>query len=128
LAQLSQKKRIVIRVKTAVRIEPYREPKNKVKELQMKKVLVSSFVVALVLVFGIGSVLAADTKRDRKRDGSCRSTYSIESRELTLASDRKKDRKRDGSCRSFLNAADEDSLTIAADQKRDRKRDGSCRG
>jgi hypothetical protein len=94
----------------------------------MKKVMVSSFVIALVFIFGIGSVLAADRKRDRKRDGTCRSSYSIESSELSLAADRKRDRKRDGSCRSFLNAADEDTLTIAADQKRDRKRDGTCRG
>jgi hypothetical protein len=94
----------------------------------MKKVFVSSFVVALVLVFGAGSVLAADTKRDRKRDGSCRSTYSIEASDLTLAADRKRDRKRDGSCRSFLNVPDDGSLTLAADKQRDRKRDGSCRG
>ena len=94
----------------------------------MKKVLATSFVIALVFVFGIGSVLAADRKRDKKRDGTCRSSYSIESSELTLAADRKRDRKRDGSCRSFLKAADEDSLTIAADKKRDRSRDGSCRG
>jgi hypothetical protein len=109
-------------------MSPIKNPTTREKELQMKKVLVFSFVIGLMLVFGIGSVLAADTKRDRKRDGTCRSTYSIESSELTLAADRKKDRKRDGSCRSFLNAADEDSLTIAANQKRDRKRDGSCRG
>jgi len=63
----------------------YREPKSKGKGVTDEESISFEFVVALVLVFGIGSVLAADRKRDRKRDGSCRSSYSIESSELTLA-------------------------------------------
>jgi hypothetical protein len=93
----------------------------------MKKILTSSLVIAMVTVFGIGSVLAADNKRDRRRDGTCRSQYLMESSELNLAAVKKRDQKRDGTCRSSIKATDEDTLTLAAGQKRDRKRDGTCR-
>lgn len=93
----------------------------------MKKVLASCFVVALVLIFGVGSVLAADRKRDRKRDGTCRSFQTAESADLSLAAAKQRDRKRDGTCRNLVRADKDDFLNLAADRKRDRKRDGTCR-
>jgi len=91
----------------------------------MKDILKLGLVLSIILVFGAGSVLAADTKRDRKRNGSCRSYTTTESSVLDLAAGKQRDRTRDRSCRSFSPAKD-DSLTLAADRKRDRKRDGSC--
>jgi Flp pilus assembly protein CpaB len=111
----------------AARGEPPRKHYN-TKELLMKRVMTSCVVIALVLIFGIGSVLAADRKRDRKRDGTCRSYQTTDQcTDLTLAATKKRDQKRDGTCRSITNAVDDDSLVLAADQKRDRKRDGTCR-
>ena len=92
----------------------------------MRKALNVCLVIALVLIFGAGSVLAADQKRDRRRDGSCRSYTTTESNTLDLAAGRRRDRRRDGSCQR-LSAAEDDALKIAADRQRDRKRDGSCR-
>ena len=98
------------------------------KESFMKSMLKVGLVFSMILVFGAGSVLAADQKRDKKRDGTCRSYTTIESSVFDLAAVKQKDRKRDGSCRSFSPAKD-DSLTLAADRKRTRspKGDGSCR-
>ena len=94
----------------------------------MKSILKVGLVLSMILVFGAGSVLAADQKRDRKRDGTCRSYTTTESSVFDLAAGKQRDRKRDGSCRSFSPAKD-DSLTLAADRTRTRtpKRDGSCR-
>jgi len=92
----------------------------------MKRFLKIGLVLGMVLVFGAGSVLAADTKRDRKRDGSCKDLTIIEQTTMDLAATQKRDRKRDRSCQS-LNAAEDDSMDLAAAQKRQRKRDGSCR-
>jgi uncharacterized membrane protein len=82
------------------------------------------------LVFGVGSAVAADKKRDRKRDGSCQSQVITEKSTMDLAADqkrdRKRDRKRDGSCQSQV-ITEKSTMDLAADQKRDRKRDGSCR-
>jgi hypothetical protein len=93
----------------------------------MKKILTSGLVFTLVLVFGMGSVLAADKKRDKKRDGTCTRLYTTDSAGLTLAADRKKTRKRDRTCQSTIKPADDDMLQLAARTKRDRKRDGTCR-
>jgi len=92
----------------------------------MRRVLYLCLVLALVLVFGTGSVLAADKKRDRKRDGSCRSYTTTESITFDLAAGKQRDRKRDGTCKK-ISTFNDDVVTIAADKKRDRKRDGSCR-
>jgi hypothetical protein len=92
----------------------------------MRKVLSTCLILALMLIFGAGSVLAADQKRDRKRDGSCRNLVTTESCAFDLAFDRQRDRKRDGSCKKISSSSDE-SITTAADRARDRKRDGSCR-
>ncbi len=67
----------------------------------MKNILKLGLVLSVVLVFGAGSVLAADTKRDRKRDGSCRSYTTTESSVFDLAAGKQRDRKRDRSCQSF---------------------------
>jgi hypothetical protein len=93
----------------------------------MKSMLKVGLVLGMILVFGAGSVLAADQIRDRKRDRdrSCRSYTTTESSVFDLAAG-KRDRTRDRSCRSFSPAKD-DSMTLAAVPKRDRKRDGSCR-
>ena len=98
------------------------------KESFMKSILKVGLVLSMILVFGAGSVLAADQKRDRKRDGTCRSYTTTESSVFDLAAGKQRDRKRDRSCRSFSPAKD-DSLTLAADRTRTRtpKRDGSCR-
>lgn len=98
------------------------------KESFMKNILKLGLVLSMILVFGAGSVLAADTKRDRKRDGSCRSYTTTESSVFDQAAGRQRDRKRDRSCMSF-SPANDDSLTLAADRTRTRtpKRDGSCR-
>jgi hypothetical protein len=96
------------------------------KECFMKSFLKVGLVLSMILVFGVGSVLAADQKRDRKRDGTCRSFTTTESSVFDLAANKQRDRKRDRSCQS-LTPAQDDSLTLAADRKRDRKRDGSCR-
>ncbi len=93
----------------------------------MKNILKLGLVLSMTIVFGAGSVLAADTKRDRKRDGSCQSYTTTESI-FDLAAGKQRDRKRDRSCRS-LSPANDDSFTVAADRTRTRtpKRDGSCR-
>jgi hypothetical protein len=92
----------------------------------MKKTLTSGLVLAMVIIFGVGSVMAADRKRDKKRDGTCKSSYTTESTDQTLAATKKRDKKRDRSCLSYINAADDEALTLAATKKRDKKRDGSC--
>lgn len=96
------------------------------KESFMKNTFRVGLVLCMILIFGAGSVLAADQKRDRKRDRSCRTYTTTDSCVLTLAAGKQRDRKRDRSCQS-LNPATDESLTLAADRKRDRKRDGSCR-
>jgi hypothetical protein len=97
------------------------------KESFMKNIVKVGLVLSMILVFGAGSVLAADQKRDRKRDRTCRSYTTTESSVFDLAADKQRDRKRDRSCRSFAPAKD-DSLTLAADRTRTRtpKRDSSC--
>ena len=92
----------------------------------MKRTISLCLILALTLIFGAGSVFAADQKRDRKRDGSCRPYITTESVTFDLAADRTKDRKRDGTCKKISTSNDE-SFTTAADRQRDRKRDGSCR-
>jgi hypothetical protein len=92
----------------------------------MKKILTSTMVFTLALTFGVGSVMAADQKKDRKRDGSCQSSITTETNTPSLAKIQKRDKKRDGTCQ-VITPVENDSMTLAADQKKDRKRDGSCR-
>lgn len=96
------------------------------KESFMKNTLRVGLVLCMIVIFGAGSVLAADQKRDRRRDRSCQSYTATDSCFFNLAAGKQRDRKRDRSCQS-LNPATDESLTLAADRKRDRKRDGSCR-
>lgn len=94
----------------------------------MKKIMMLTMIVGLTLVFGAGSVLAADQKRDRKRDGTCRSNYeTLQTDGFILAAGKQRDRKRDGTCVRLNEALETEDLTLAAAQKRDRKRDGTCR-
>ena len=94
----------------------------------MKSILRVGLVLGMILVFGAGSVLAADQEKDRQRDRSCRSYTTTESSVIDLAAGKQRDRQRDRSCRSFSPAKD-DSMSFAADRTRTRdpKRDGSCR-
>lgn len=88
-------------------------------------------LLALLTVFFCSVTMASagdqSRKRDRKKDGTCRS-YSIwQEYGAVVAADRtrKQDRKKDRSCHSYTVQEDE-GMTLAADMKRDRKRDGSC--
>jgi hypothetical protein len=92
----------------------------------MRRALNLLLALTLVIIFGTGSVLAADKKRDKKRDGSCRSYTTTESSTFDVAADKRRDRKRDGTCKK-ISTFKGDSFSVAADKKRDRKRDGSCR-
>ena len=72
--------------------------------------LITLLTVSVGVVWMCDSALAADQIRDRKRDGSCKTT--------SVQKIQKRDRKRDGSCQR---------VTATKDQSRDRKRDGSCK-
>jgi hypothetical protein len=95
------------------------------KEKQMKKILTSAMVFTLALTFGVGSVMAGDRTKDRKRNGSCQSSITTETNTHSLAAIKKRDKKRDGSCTSITPAA-MDSMTLAGDRTKDRKRNGTC--
>jgi hypothetical protein len=94
----------------------------------MRKVLKYGLVFAVVMTFGAGSALAGDQikNRDRKRDGSCRSSLT-ESMDLAASKIQKRDRKRDGSCQSSITEPGA-GLIFAADRDKDRikRRAGSC--
>lgn len=92
----------------------------------MKKLMTSAIVVTLAITFGVGSALAADRKKDQKRKGSCRSSYTTEVDDLTMAAIKKRDKKRDASCQNVV-PAEGDELQLAANRKKDQKRNGSCR-
>jgi hypothetical protein len=67
--------------------------------LQLLKI--SSLFIALTFAAGSLAIAAdQDQKRDRKKDGSCRTDAIVSDTGLVLAADqdRKRDRKKDGSC------------------------------
>ena len=96
--------------------------------MRFSKWLRMVFTVAVVslCVAGIASAGDQDRKRDRKKDGSCQSSYILEEDAgLTVAVLKIRDRKKDGSCQSFIKG-EKGGLDLAALKTRDRKKDGSC--
>jgi len=88
--------------------------------------MVFTAAVVSLCVASIASAGDQDRKRDRKKDGSCQSSYIMEEEAgLTLAALKISDRKKDGSCQSTIEE-EKAGFDMAALKTRDRKKDGSC--
>lgn len=103
-------------------------------------ILKKSVILSIALIFcSVSLSLAADQtqKRDRKKDGTCKTVWIDGDAQKVLAADRTRDRIRtpkrlkDGSCRIIQGGGE--STELAADKtrtrtrSRQRLRDGSCK-
>jgi hypothetical protein len=100
--------------------------------MHFSKWLKMVFTVAVVTlcVASIASAGDQNRKRERKKNGSCQSSYILEKDAgLSLAALKTRDRKKDGSCQSTIEEQ-KAGFDLAAlktrDRTRDRKKDGSC--